>query len=195
MANPNRLLVIKDVRFSYLKAFKPGAAPTAPGQTPKLQYSTAVLLPKNHPQIPEIKKIITELIEEKWPDPKKRPAGLKKCLRDGDNEETGRPDDPAYAGHYFFNAYASVSQPPGLLGPNKLPVSEESGWQSGDYGHVQISFYAFERPESKGVAAGLNHIMFARKGESLTGRTSADDAFADVEAVAGEGEASGSMFD
>ena len=183
MANPNQKLIIRNVRFSYFKGFAPGKTPDGKG----MKYSTAVLMPKNHPQIAEIKEIITRLISEKWPDAKKRPTGLKRCLRDGDSETDGRPGDPAYQGHFFFNCYAETSQPPGIIDANKNKLESGSGWQSGDYGNISVSFYAFDRPESKGVAAGMNNVQFTRKGESLTGRTSADDDF-DVEEVQGGDE-------
>jgi hypothetical protein len=179
-SNPSKKMIIRNVRFSYFKGFKAEKTKDGIG----VKFSTAVLLPKDHPQIPEIKQTITDLINEKWPQ--KKPNGLKKPLRDGDDSENGRPDDPAYAGHWFFNAYADVSQPPGIIDGNKNKLEPSSGWQSGDYGNVSISFYVFDRSDSKGVAAGLNNIQFTRKGESLTGRTSADQDF-DVEEVdAGE---------
>lgn len=175
-------LILRNVRFSYLKAFKPGKTPDGKA----LKYSTAILLPKTDPQIAGIKDAISALVKDKWPDDKKRPAGLKLCLRDGDSEVNGRPNDPAYRGHYFLNAYAPEDQAPGLIDANKNKVEASSGWQSGDYGNVSISLYVFDRPEAKGVAAGLNNIQFTRKGESLTNRTSADDDF-EVEEVADDG--------
>lgn len=178
MANPNSKLIVRNVRFSYFKGFTPGKTPDGKA----MKYSTAVLLQKDHPQIHEIKRLIASLIAEKWPDTKKRPGGLKMCLRDGDSPTEGRPNDEAYAGHYFFNCYADVSQPPQIIDGAKNRVDASSGWQSGDYGNISVSFYVFDRPESKGVAAGLNNVQFVRKGESLTGRTSADDDF-DVEEV------------
>ena len=68
------------------------------------KYSVSCLIPKSDKAtLAKIKKAIEAAKEaaksKKWGG--KIPPNLKQPLRDGDIE---RPDDEAYAGHYYFNA-------------------------------------------------------------------------------------------
>jgi len=154
-------IIIKNVRFSYM--FADTARANEEGVK---KFSTAILIQKDHPQIPEIRALIKKEVEEKWPDPKKRPAGLHNPLRDGDTER----NDEAYKGCFFINANAQESSPPTLIDANKQPV-QKGYWTSGDYGNVKIDLYPFERTSNKGVGVGLVAIQFIKKGKPLSNRT------------------------
>jgi hypothetical protein len=175
-------LILRNVRFSYFKAFAPSTSPSG-----KLQYSTAVLLPKDHPQIADICKAFDAEVAAKWPDLKKRPKPLHSPLRDADAEAeaAGSDPDPNYAGHYFMNLSASAKDKsgadlpaPGVIDGAKQPASPQQ-WGSGDYGNVSVTLYPI--PEmagyKKGIAAALNNVQFVRKGEPMGGRVSADAEF------------------
>jgi hypothetical protein len=104
----------------------------------------------------------------------KRPAKLKLPLRDGDVE---RPDDPVYAGMYFFNASSKTA--PGIIDINKQEILDSGQVYSGCWARVSVNFYAFNTRGNTGVAAGLNHIMKVKDDEHLGGRGRAEDDFND----------------
>jgi hypothetical protein len=175
-------VILRDVRLSYLNVFKPRKA--SEKSDPK--FSVSILLPKNHPQIAEVKAAIRAQVEEKWPDPKKRPNGLHNPMRDGDVE---RENDDAYKGHFFINASSAADRPPMLLDGQLQPVTDTGYWVSGDYGNVKVDFYPFAVPENKGVGVGLVTVQFKRKGDPLGNRTNPMEGF-EVE----EGEEKNDIF-
>ena len=179
-------VVIKDsiqhpVRLSFVHAFHP-AKPMS-GNDDDAKYSVSIIIPKNHPQIPEIQASIKEAME----DGKSTKFGgkitpnIKNPLRDGDND---RPDDPAYSGAYFINAASKNA--PGILEPTKQRMTDETHLYSGCYAHVVVNFYPYNASGNKGVAPGLNNIMKTRDGDPLSGAASAESDFGDVDAVVPE---------
>ena len=106
----------------------------------------------------------------------KVPANLKLPLRDGDID---RPEDEAYADSYFFNA--NSKQAPQVVDKNVQPILDQSEVYSGCYGRISVNFYGFSTNGNKGIAAGLGNIQKLRDGESLGGRTNAEDDFDAVE--------------
>lgn len=169
------------VRLSYVHIFEP-----RPDDNGDEKYSCSILIPKDDKEtLRKIKAAVEAAIEQgktsKWGG--KIPANLKKPLRDGDNE---RPDDPAYAGHYFLNATSKTK--PGIAKPiGKGPdgktkfqeITDSTEVYSGCYARVSINFYPFDAKGNRGVAAGLNNIVKVQDGEFLGGRASIQDEFAD----------------
>ena len=102
----------------------------------------------------------------------KVPANLKLPLRDGDID---RPEDEAYADSYFFNA--NSRQAPQVVDKNVQPILDQSEVYSGCYGRISVNFYGFNNNGNRGIAAGLGNIQKLRDGESLGGRTNAEDDF------------------
>ena len=100
-------------------------------------------------------------------------SAIKTPLRDGDTE---RPDDSAYANAYFINANSATA--PGIVDADRQPVLDRSEVYSGVYGRASINFFAFNSNGSKGIACGLNNLQKIRDGESLGGKSSAEDDFA-----------------
>ena len=100
-------------------------------------------------------------------------SSIKQPLRDGDIE---RPDDEAYANAYFVNANSATA--PGIVDSNLDPILERSEVYSGVYGRASINFYAFNSNGNKGIACGLNNLQKIRDGESLGGKSRAEDDFA-----------------
>ncbi|GIM47006.1 hypothetical protein DNHGIG_25550 [Collibacillus ludicampi] len=171
------------VRLSYVHIFEPQI--TDGGDE---KYSTAILIPKSDKETLRKIKAAVEAAKEigktsKWGG--KIPANLKLPLRDGDEE---RPDDEAYAGHYFLNA--TSKQKPGIAKPlGKGPdgkmkfqeITDSTEVYSGCYARVSLNFYPFDAKGNRGVAAGLNNVVKVQDGEFLGGRASIQDEFADVE--------------
>lgn len=176
-------VITNEARMSYAHVFEPHAID---GNDPK--YSVSVLIPKDDE---EAIQLINEAIEaakeegrtKKWGG--KIPMNLKLPLRDGDEE---RPDDEAYAGHYFFNATSSnkpqVVKFTGQRDKNGKPIfaeiEDEDEFYSGCFAKVSVNFYPFNANGNKGIAAGLNNLLKTRDGERLAGGASAEEDFEDV---------------
>lgn len=172
-------VIIKDCRLSFVHAFRP-AVPLS-GNPDDAKYSVSIIIPKDNPQINEIKAAIKEATEDGRSSKfgGKIPANLRTPLRDGDE---ARPDDPAYANSFFINATSKNA--PGILEPTKQRMTDETHLYSGCYAHVAVNFYPYNASGNKGIAAGLNNIMKTREGEVLAGAASAESDFAGFESVA-----------
>ena len=174
--NPLKVITGKDTRWSYCCVWEPKAAVN--GGTPK--FSVSLLIPKS--DTVTVKKI-KDAIEAAYREGEAKLKGngksvpalsvIKTPLRDGDQE---RPDDPAYAGHYFLNANSATA--PGIVDADCQPILTRSEVYSGVYGRASISFYAFNSSGNRGIACGLNNLQKIRDGEALGGRARAEDDFA-----------------
>jgi len=176
--NPLKVITGKDTRWSYCNVWEPKAIN---GGTPK--FSVSLLIPKKDTvTVNKIKAAIEAAYREG--EAKLKGNGktvppltaIKTPLRDGDAE---RPDDPAYAGHYFLNANSATA--PGIVDSDCQPILTRSEVYSGVYGRASISFYAFNSSGNRGVACGLNNLQKIRDGEPLGGRASAESDFSDFD--------------
>lgn len=165
--------VIVPCRFSYLHCWEPVGIN---GGEPK--YSVSAIIPKSDKAT--IKKIKDAIEQVKKDDASvwggKVPSSLKTPLRDGDDE---RPDDETYADSYFFNA--NSKQKPQVVDSKVQPILDQSEVYSGYYGNISVNFYAYSANGNKGIAAGLGNIQKLKDGESLGGRTTAEEDFDVVE--------------
>ncbi|NTZ20906.1 DUF2815 family protein [Paenibacillus sp. JMULE4] len=178
--NQTTKVITGKVRLSYCHIFEP-----RPDDNGEEKYSVSILVPKDDKDtLRKIKAAVDAAVEQgkssKWGG--KVPANLKKPLRDGDEE---RPDDEAYAGHYFFNATSKTK--PGIAKPvGKGPdgkvkfqeITDSTEVYSGCYAKVSINFYPYDAKGNRGVAAGLNNVVKVQDGEFLGGRASVHDDFA-----------------
>jgi hypothetical protein len=177
------------VRLSYVHVFEPDSID---GGEPK--YSTAILIPKSDKETLRKIKAATDAAKElgksKWGG--KIPGNCKTPLRDGDEE---RPDDEAYAGHFFLNA--SSKNKPGIAKPvgkdangrtKFAEITDTTEVYSGCYAKVSLNFYPFDAKGNRGVAAGLNNVVKVQDGDFLGGRASLNDDFAEEEFDVGVGE-------
>lgn len=163
-------VITGEVRFSYAHVWEPASIN---GGDEK--YSVSLLIPKSDKRtLNAINKAIEAAKQagiSKFGG--KVPGNLKLPLRDGDVD---REDDETYAGHYFVNANANTK--PGIVYKNGQPIIDSTEFYSGCYGHASVTFYAFNNNGNKGIACGLNNLMKTRDGESLGGRSRAEDDFA-----------------
>ena len=176
--NPMKVITGKDTRWSYCNVWE---AKAINGGTPK--FSVSLLIPKKDTvTVNKIKAAIEAAYREGEAklkgNGKSVPAlsVIKTPLRDGDQE---RPDDPAYAGHYFLNANSTTA--PGIVDADCQPILTRSEVYSGVYGRASISFYAFNSSGNRGIACGLNNLQKIRDGEPLGGRASAESDFSDFD--------------
>lgn len=166
-------VVTGKVRFSYLHVLRPQAPPN--GGDPK--YSVCLLIPKSDTETLRKIRAAVEAAKEAgmslWGG--KVPANLKTPLRDGDAE---RPDDEAYAGKYFMNA--NSLQKPGLVDRDRNEILDSTELYSGCYGRASVNFFPYNTAGNRGVGCGLNNLQKLQDGESLMGRSRAEDDFDDA---------------
>lgn len=174
--NPTKVITGPDTRWSYCNAWEPKAIN---GGTPK--YSVSLIIPKSDTKtIEKVRAAIQAAYEEGQSKLKGNGKTvpqlkvLKTPLRDGDLE---RPDDEAYANSYFINANSASA--PGIVDADRQPIIDHSEVYSGVYGRASINFYAFNSNGNKGIACGLNNLQKIRDGESLGGKSRAEDDFND----------------
>lgn len=172
--NPTKVIT-GETRLSYANLWDPKSIN---GGTPK--YSVSLIIPKSDTRtLTKIKAAIEAAYREGESKLKGNGktipplASLRIPLRDGDLE---RPDDDAYAGSYFINANAGTA--PGIVDKACEPILERSQIYSGVYARASVNFYAFNNNGNRGIACGLNNIQKLRDGQSLGGRSSAEDDFA-----------------
>lgn len=176
--NPMKVITGPETRWSYVNAWE---AKSINGGTPK--FSVSLLIPKT--DTATVKKI-QAAIQAAYEEGESKLKGngrtvpalsvLKTPLRDGDAE---RPDDEAYAGHWFVNANSNTA--PGIVDADRQPIINRSEVYSGVYGRASISFYAYNVNGNKGVACSLNNLQKIKDGEPLGGKSRAEDDFATEE--------------
>lgn len=176
--NPTKVITGPDTRWSYCNAWEPKAIN---GGTPK--YSVSLIIPKSDTKtIEKVRAAIQAAYDEGQGklkgNGKSVPllSSIKTPLRDGDVE---RPDDEAYANSFFINANSASA--PGIVDAACQPIIDTSEVYSGVYGRASINFYAFNSNGNKGIACGLNNLQKIRDGESLGGKSCAEDDFADLD--------------
>lgn len=182
-----------EVRGSYVAAFEPKKNTMFPDQLPK--YGMRVLIPKTDEGkqfMKSLKVAYANVISEKWPNGAPddvRPFLGKKtekpCVFDGDTYTNTKGEVPSEnKGHWFLNA--SNTDRPNIIhqSARSVQLTEPNTFQSGDYCHVQLAVYAYSKG-SNGVGFSLDNIMVTRKGEPLSGKDDAEDAFAEVKSSDG----------
>ena len=174
--NPTKVITGVKTRWSYANVWEPKSIN---GGAPK--YSVSLIIPKSDTKtVTAVKNAIQAAYDERQSklkgNSKSVPAlsAIKNPLRDGDAE---RPDDEAYKDSYFINANSATA--PGIVDATRQPIRERSEVYSGVYGRASINFYAFNSNGNKGIACGLNNLQKISDGESLGGKTRAEDDFAD----------------
>ena len=146
------------------------------------KFSGGFLIPKEHPQLIQVKQAIIDAATEKWKE--KAPEVLKAlfatdklCLHDGDVKEY-----EGYKGNYFINASNKIR--PLVLGPDRAPLTAADGKPySGSYVNVILQFWAQDNQFGKRVNASLLGVQFLRDGERLAGGSVASQD--DFEAIPG----------
>jgi Protein of unknown function (DUF2815) len=169
---------LKNVRLSYANLFKARRSDKK-DPTSKMKYSTALLIPKSHPQMQELRDAIEENGVEKFG---KKWAGMveeKNPIKDGDAKKFA--DDPAYKGMWVINA--NSERKPQIVDRHVQPITDEEEIYSGCWVNATFNVYAFEGETNKGVTFGLNNIQLVKSGEELRigGVAGADADFDEVE--------------
>ena len=174
-----------EFRCSFANVFEPKAFP---GQEPK--YSIVMLFDKTT-DLSELKALAKAAGDEKWPDPAKRPTGLRNPFRDGDVD---KPDMDGYQGKVFISANSKMK--PGVVDQKCVPIISTEEFYSGCYARATVVAYAYDKAGNRGVGFGLQNIQKTRDGDPFSGRARAEDEF-DVVADTSSGvteDVTGDMF-
>lgn len=178
-SNKKTKVVTGKVRLSYAHLFEPYSF--SEGQEEK--YSVCVLIPKSDKAT--LQKIKSAIEAAKEAGAEKFGAKWEKAkhnipLRDGDAElEEGKKEGAEYEGHYFINVSSKTK--PQVVDAQVQPILDATEVYSGCYGRVSINFYPYDTVGNRGIGAGLNNVQKLADGESLGGKTRAEDDFEAVE--------------
>lgn len=148
-------LKIKNVRIAFPSLFKLDNYGNRP------RYACTLIIPKDHPQIAEIKKTIVNEGKEKFAKQLaggKWPASLNYPLHDGDE------DGKSYAKDSYYIRIKSKSKPL-VVSPKRqvYKTEEECPIQSGSYVNVIVSIAPYDNVQ-KGVGMFFNAVQFKAEG-------------------------------
>lgn len=177
-------------RASFVELFEKKAFE---GGVPK--YSMVMLFPKdklrNDPKYKKMyatmKAMVEDAINEKWPNPKKRPEELRSPFRDGDKKEYD-----GYADHIFITA-SSQKLKPKVLDQNAQPIMDPDDFYSGCYAVAMVNCYAYQKAGNAGVAFGVLVVQKYADGQPFGAAVSdefIEQNFAPIESVDPEYQAS-----
>lgn len=174
--NMSELIKTGKVRFSFCNVFEPRSM----GEGQDARYSVTLLIPKSDTET--IQKINTAIAEATKEGNSKvfgtTVSKPKIPIYDGDGL---RPSGEAFGeeckGCYVLTA--NSTQQPGIVDAKCERIMNKDEFYSGCYGRATIRFFAYNKNGNKGIGCGLGNLQKLEDGESLSGRTRAEDDFAD----------------
>lgn len=193
MAQTGNRIILKNVRLSYTNFFEPRPSDKDDPDSP-LKYSTAMIIPKDHPQVEALKKLIDALGKSKFGENWKKIKRKGNPLKDPDAEykaerarleaDSEDPDDAvkpdeSVRGCYVINA--SSKRQPQVVDRKLQRIMDDSEIWSGCYGNVSLGGFAYDKDTNKGVAMGLNNVQMVKEGDRLGGAPNADEEFESVD--------------
>lgn len=185
MTTPNTAAPIGRIMLTNVRlAFAQGlfTASTIPGAdaNAKPKYNCGLIIPPDHPQFEQLKKLQQVVAKEKWKD--KAQAVYKAlemkdrlALHDGDT----KPSYDGYPGNWFLSPSAAETARPTTLNGAKGNVTEKDGvLYSGCYVNASIELWAQDNGFGQRINAQLRGIQFLRDGDSFSaGRPADSDEF------------------
>lgn len=182
VTDPN-VILLKNVRLSYPKIFKPAPFGDEGGDP---FYSANFILDKkaNAEAIKAVEARIDALKKEKWKG--KPPGGIKLCLRDG-SERDG--SDGYGDGVMFLSASSKQDRKPRVVNKAFEPLTaEDNKPYAGCYVHGSVRLWAMDNKYGKRINAELRVIIFHADGEPFgAAPVDAESEFAGVD-LDGESE-------
>jgi hypothetical protein len=167
MALGNNEIRLENVRLAFAKLWTPEPFPG--GQDPTPYFSANFIMPKNHPQVPQLEKLMRDLAIAKW-GPQKGPVALKAAkavgkvfFRDGD----AKAEYDGFEGNMFVSARSKTR--PNIFDGMRNTVTEADGViYAGCYVNAIVSCYAYTKGNN-GLGAGLKGVQFKAKGDAFSG--------------------------
>lgn len=170
---------LNNVRLSYEHIFTPSAF----DDSQEAKYSATLIIPKDHADLPKLKKAFLDAGAEKFPTLFREagwPKGVTCALKDADKDTTQSGEvlsekNPAYANSYILQA--NSTRRPAVYDRNMASLVEADGRPySGCFINVLLGVAGYEFGKvKKGVKAYLNGVQFVADGERFG--TDVADAF------------------
>ena len=165
----SKKIMIRNARLSYEHIFTPSAF----DENQKPKFSATFILPKDHPDVPALRRALFEAGQEKYPTAFTGgawPRGYTCAMKDGDKDEDSEgvvlsEKNPEYAGCYIIRA--DSTRRPVAIDRKKAAVTEADGViYSGCYVNASIAAAGYEYGKvKKGVKCYLNGVQFVQDGE------------------------------
>lgn len=181
----SKKMILKNVRLSYAHIFQPSKF----DESQDAKYSATFIIPKDHPQVAELKRALYEAGQEKFGSEFSGngwPRGYTCGLKDADTDTNSMGEvlsekNPAYAGCYIIDA--NNSRRPIAIDRRKAAVTEEDDViYSGCYVNASLGLGGYTYGKiKKGVKAYLNGVQFVADGERF-----GTDASSDFDALDGD---------
>lgn len=170
---------LRNVRLSYEHIF----TPTAFDDKSEPKYSATFIIPKDHADLPALKRAMFEAGKESFAadfnTPGVWPRGFTCSLKDADkdtndNGELLADKNEAYKGCYILEA--NSARRPLTIGRKKEAITEEDGIiYSGCYVNASLGAAGYTYGKvKKGVKCYLNGVQFVKDGERF-GADASDD--------------------
>jgi hypothetical protein len=152
--------------------------------TGEAAYSASLIIPKDHPQVAELRAAIDSVGQAKWG--KSWPAVKRvseskdlNCLHDGDL----KAKYAGFEGNLYVSTRASEDKRPTVVDRNRSPLTAADGKiYGGCYVNAILVLWAQDNSYGQRVNAQLTGVQFFRDGDSFgggAGAASVDD-FADI---------------
>lgn len=180
----SKKIVIRNVRLSYEHIF----TPTKFDENQDAKYSATFIIPKDHPDLPAVKRAYFEAGQEAFASDfvgSAWPRGYTCSLKDADTETDNNgvvlsEKNPAYKGCYVIEA--NSARRPITINRDKSAVTEADGIiYSGCYVNASLAAAGYTYGKiKKGVKCYLNGVQFVQDGEPFGA-----DATADFDALDG----------
>lgn len=199
-----RRVKLKNVRLSFPHIYEAQERENDDGTT-RENFNCALMIPKDHDQIDQIKKALKraglEARKKAWGDDEKnwpKIPGHRQFFKDGDNEDHTERDE--YADHFFINASAPKSRPPSVVTNrkdknNKWIEAEQGGKNSpyaGCYVIAIIEVWAQKKDTKKNIPNRLNAtieiVQFYADGEPFGAQRADPNDLLDDDDVTDEGD-------
>lgn len=165
----SKKIILRNVRLSYEHIF----TPTKFEENSDPKFSATFIIPKDHPDLPVIKKAFFEAGQEEFDaffEGRAWPKGYTCSLKDADTatdsmDEVLSNKNPAYKGCYILEA--NSTRRPIVLNRDKSALTEEDGViYSGCYVNASLNAAAYTYAKiKKGVKAYFNGVQFVKDGE------------------------------
>lgn len=144
-------------------------------------FSASFLIPKDHPQVKEIREaeeaVGKEKFGAKWPAIKKEiVANNRLALKDGD----AKASYAGYEGNWFISSRNKTR--PTVIDRDRSPLTAKDGRPyAGCYVNAIIELWAQDNQYGKRINASLSGVQFLRDGEAFSGgRPAEPDEFDDL---------------
>jgi hypothetical protein len=158
-------LIMKNVRMAFPSIWEPFEDGG--------KFNVKAILPKNHPQLPELEAAMLKVAQEKWGAKadavlKALKAADKTCIHNGD----AKTDWEGFEGNFYISASNKVR--PSVFDRDKSPLVEADGViYSGCMFDLNMEIWAQDNEFGKRLNATLRGVRFRADGDRFSGGGSA----------------------